>query len=88
MITSQCFSICLECFIESHFFNLCNFQDGWATLEKKKRFDTKDRKTAIENLEKFQEEARVNRRGMWQYGHYDSDEEDVGPPVKKGAGKR
>lgn len=75
-------------FIESHFFNLCNFQDGWATLEKTKRYDTKDRKTALENLEKFQEEARVNRRGMWQYGHYDSDEEDVGPPVKKGAGKR
>lgn len=67
---------------------LCNFQEGLARLEKKKKFDTKDRKAALDNLEKFQEEAHTNRRGKWQYGHNDSEEDDIVPPVKKGTGKR
>ncbi|XP_050376067.1 ribonuclease TUDOR 1 [Argentina anserina] len=68
--------------------NAAMLQEGLARIEKKKKFDTKDRKAALDNLEKFQEEAQVNRRGKWQYGHYDTEDEDNIPPVKKGAGKR
>ncbi|KAM2075632.1 hypothetical protein ACFX1T_038489 [Malus domestica] len=69
--------------------NAAMLQEGLARLEKMKKRETKERKTAIENLEKFQEEARTDRRGMWRYGDIQSDDEDV-PPVRKAAaaGKR
>ncbi|KAL6280783.1 hypothetical protein ACE6H2_017664 [Prunus campanulata] len=68
--------------------NAAMLQEGLARLEKQKKRETKERKTAIENLEKFQEEARADRRGMWRYGDIQSDDEDIAPPVRKAAGKR
>lgn len=64
-------------------------QVGLARLEKLKKWDTKERKSAIDNLEEFQEEAKKSRSGMWQYGDIQSDDEDTAPlPSKKVAGKR
>ncbi|XP_021829362.1 ribonuclease TUDOR 1 [Prunus avium] len=68
--------------------NAAMLQEGLARLEKQKKRETKERKTAIENLEKFQEEARADRRGMWRYGDIQSDDEDIAPPLRKAAGKR
>lgn len=43
---------------------------------------------ALDSLEKFQEEAKTGRRGMWQYGDIESDDEDTAPPARKAAGRR
>lgn len=67
---------------------LIGFQEGLSRIEKKKRWDSKDRQVALDNLEKFQDEARTDRRGMWQYGDIQSDDEDVAPPVRKPGGRR
>jgi len=64
-----------------------NLQEGLAILEKRKRWDNKERQLALDNLEKFQEEARTARRGMWQYGDIQSDDEDTAP-VRKAGGRR
>ncbi|KAK9678042.1 hypothetical protein RND81_11G184300 [Saponaria officinalis] len=61
---------------------------GLARLEKRRRWDTKERKAAFDELEEFQKEAKTGRRGMWQYGDIQSDDEDSGPPARKAAGKR
>ena len=63
-------------------------QAGLARLEKLKRWDSRERKSAIDNLEEFQEEAKKSRSGMWEYGDIQSDDEDSGPPARKPAGKR
>lgn len=68
--------------------NAAMLQEGLARLEKRKRWGSKDKQLAFENLEKFQEEARTNRRGMWCYGDVQSDDEDTAPPVRKAAGRR
>ncbi|KAL9229368.1 hypothetical protein vseg_004842 [Gypsophila vaccaria] len=61
---------------------------GLARLEKRRRWDTKERKAAFDELEEFQQEAKTKRRGMWEYGDIQSDDEDSAPPVRKAAGKR
>jgi len=63
-------------------------QAGLARLEKRNRWDTKERKSAIDNLEEFQEEAKRSRSGMWEYGDIQSDDEDSALPARKAAGKR
>ncbi|KMT07827.1 hypothetical protein BVRB_6g146390 [Beta vulgaris subsp. vulgaris] len=69
--------------------NAAMLKVGLARLEKLKKWDTKERKSAIDNLEEFQEEAKKSRSGMWQYGDIQSDDEDTAPlPSKKVAGKR
>ncbi|KAL5564736.1 hypothetical protein UlMin_027900 [Ulmus minor] len=69
--------------------NAAMLQEGLARLEKRKRWESKDRQVAFDNLEKFQDEARTARRGMWRYGDIQSDDEDSGPPARKGTtGKR
>lgn len=57
-------------------------------MEKRNRWDRSARKQALDSLEAFQGEARTSRRGMWQYGDIQSDEEDSGPPQRKAAGRR
>jgi staphylococcal nuclease domain-containing protein 1 len=52
-----------------------------------RKWDSMERKVALENLEKFQDEARVDRRGLWVHGDIESDDEDV-LPVKKTGGRR
>ena len=72
----------------SDYFFFWNFQEGLARTEKRNRWDRKDRQTALDNLENFQEEAKTSRRGMWQYGDIQSDDEDTAPPPRKAAGGR
>ncbi|XP_019167393.1 PREDICTED: ribonuclease TUDOR 1-like [Ipomoea nil] len=46
-------------------------------------------KHILEELEKSQTEAREKRRGMWEYGDVESDDEESAPPLRKAAaGKR
>lgn len=68
--------------------NAAMLKVGLARLEKLKKWDSKERKSAIDNLEEFQEEAKKSRSGMWQYGDVQSDDEDSAPPLRKAAGKR
>ncbi|XAR50415.1 Micrococcal nuclease [Bertholletia excelsa] len=68
--------------------NAALLKEGLARLEKRRRWEPKDRQVALDELEKFQSEARHQRIGMWEYGDRDSDEEDSAPPIRKAAGKR
>ncbi|XP_008812131.1 ribonuclease TUDOR 1-like [Phoenix dactylifera] len=68
--------------------NAAMLQDGLARLERKKRWDTKERKAALDNLEEFQEKAKRKRLRMWQYGDVQSDDEDSAPPARKAGGRR
>ncbi|KAH9328340.1 hypothetical protein KI387_000448 [Taxus chinensis] len=63
--------------------NAAMLQEGLARLERKKRWDTKERQLALDNLEEHQEKAKQARLNMWQYGDVDSDEEDA-PAARKG----
>nr|GFD03154.1 staphylococcal nuclease domain-containing protein 1-like [Tanacetum cinerariifolium] len=64
-------------------------QAGVARLEKRRRWEPKDKQLVLDELEKFQAEARTNRLGMWEYGDIQSDdEENPLPSAKKTAGKR
>ncbi|OMO94776.1 hypothetical protein CCACVL1_05833 [Corchorus capsularis] len=71
--------------------NAAMLQEGLARLEKRKRWESKDRKSILDNLEAFQNEAKTARRGIWQYGDVESDDEDELPPLsaaKKTGGRR
>nr|CAN83456.1 hypothetical protein VITISV_034601 [Vitis vinifera] len=68
--------------------NAAMLKEGLATVEKRKRWDPKEKQIAFDNLEKFQAEARLNRLRMWQYGDIQSDDEDTAPPVRKAGGRR
>ncbi|KAI3463513.1 hypothetical protein Pfo_020176 [Paulownia fortunei] len=68
--------------------NATMLQEGLARLEKRRRWEPKDRQQALDELEKFQTEAREKRLGMWEYGDIASDDEDMAPPARKAAGKR
>nr|GMC95924.1 staphylococcal nuclease domain-containing protein 1-like [Ipomoea batatas] len=66
--------------------NAMLLKDGLARLEKRRRWIPKE---SLEELEKAQKEAREKRRGMWEYGDVDSDDEDsAAPPARKAASKR
>ncbi|KAJ6970917.1 hypothetical protein D5086_027300 [Populus alba] len=67
--------------------NAALVQEGLARIEKMRKWDSMERKVALENLEKFQDEARADRRGLWVHGDIESDDEDV-LPVKKTGGRR
>ncbi|KAJ6875945.1 ribonuclease TUDOR 1 [Populus alba x Populus x berolinensis] len=67
--------------------NAALVQEGLARIEKMRKWDSIERKVALENLEKFQDEARADRRGLWVHGDIESDDEDV-LPVKKTGGRR
>ncbi|GAU25452.1 hypothetical protein TSUD_71060 [Trifolium subterraneum] len=67
--------------------NAAMLQEGLARLEKRNRRDRRERQLALDNLETFQEEARTSRRGMWQYGDIQSDDEDTAPARKPGGRK-
>ncbi|KAI4384672.1 hypothetical protein MLD38_002791 [Melastoma candidum] len=67
-----------------HSVNAALVKEGLARMEKRKRWDNRDRKAVLDTLEKFQEEARSRRLNMWQYGDVESDDEDVGAPSRRG----
>ncbi|CAA0806834.1 TUDOR-SN protein 1 [Striga hermonthica] len=70
--------------------NAVMLQDGLARLEKRRRWESKERQQAFDELEKYETEAREKRLGMWEYGDIASDDEDSAPPARKpsAAGKR
>ena len=57
-------------------------------MEKRRRWEPKDKQAAMDELEKYQAEARTKRLGMWEYGDIQSDDEDNAPPVRNPAGKK
>jgi staphylococcal nuclease domain-containing protein 1 len=63
-------------------------QEGLARLERSKRWDTMERKTALQNLEEFQEKAKKLRLGLWEYGDVDSDEDEQAPGGRKPVPRR
>ncbi|KAF7840208.1 ribonuclease TUDOR 1-like [Senna tora] len=68
--------------------NAAMLQEGLARIEKRNRWDRKERQLALDNLEMFQQEARTSRRGIWQYGDIQSDEEENAPPPRKAGGRK
>ncbi|KAM3268886.1 ribonuclease TUDOR 1 [Capsicum chacoense] len=68
--------------------NATLLQEGLARMEKRKRWEPKDKQQALDELEKYQKEARGKRRAMWEYGDVESDDEDSAVPARKAAGKR
>uniref|UniRef100_A0ACD6A4E4 Uncharacterized protein n=1 Tax=Avena sativa TaxID=4498 RepID=A0ACD6A4E4_AVESA len=68
--------------------NAAMLEEGLARLERSKRWDTMERKTALKNLEEFQEKAKKERVGLWVYGDVDSDEEEQAPGGRKPAPRR
>ncbi|XVF08565.1 hypothetical protein REPUB_Repub07fG0014100 [Reevesia pubescens] len=70
--------------------NAAMLQEGLARLEKRRKREPKERKSAIDKLESYQEMAKTGRCGIWQYGDVSSDDEDTVPPVgaKKTGGRR
>ncbi|XP_072991118.1 ribonuclease TUDOR 1-like [Typha latifolia] len=68
--------------------NAIMLEEGLARLERRKRWDTRERKNAITKLEEFQEKAKRERLKIWQYGDIASDEEDSAPPARKVGGRR
>lgn len=58
-------------------------------MEKRRRWEPKEKQQTLDELEKYQSEARTARLGMWEYGDIQSDDEENPLPSKKtGAGKR
>ncbi|KAJ3678211.1 hypothetical protein LUZ60_002014 [Juncus effusus] len=68
--------------------NAAMLQEGLAKMERRKKWDSRERKTALDNLEEFQEKAKKERLGIWQYGDVQSDDEESGPPARKPVGSR
>lgn len=66
--------------------NFCT-QEGLARLEGRKRWDTKERQAALDNLEEFQAKAKRERLRMWRYGDVQSDDEESAPPPRKAGGR-
>ncbi|RWW66076.1 hypothetical protein BHE74_00026578 [Ensete ventricosum] len=67
--------------------NAAMLQEGLARLERKKRWDTRERKAALDNLEEFQGKAKGDRLNIWQYGDVQSDDEESAPPPRKAGGR-
>ncbi|TVU29909.1 hypothetical protein EJB05_21500 [Eragrostis curvula] len=68
--------------------NATMLEEGLARLERSKRWDTRERKAALQNLEQFQEKAKKERLRIWQYGDVESDEEEQAPAGRKPGGRR
>ncbi|KAF2321361.1 hypothetical protein GH714_040435 [Hevea brasiliensis] len=58
------------------------------TQDRKEQEVARERQVALDNLEKFQDEARADRRGIWMYGDIQSDDEEMAPPARKVGGRR
>ncbi|KAL6634252.1 hypothetical protein ACP70R_026923 [Stipagrostis hirtigluma subsp. patula] len=68
--------------------NATMLEEGLARLERSKRWDTRERKTALHNLEQFQEKAKKERLRIWQYGDVESDDDEQAPAARKPGGRR
>ncbi|KAL4584654.1 hypothetical protein LXL04_009260 [Taraxacum kok-saghyz] len=70
--------------------NASMLEGGLARMEKRRRWEPKERQVALDELDKYQTEARTKRLGMWEYGDIESDDDESPLPgaKKAGAGKR
>ncbi|CAL9178588.1 unnamed protein product [Musa hybrid cultivar] len=68
--------------------NAAMLQEGLARLDRKKKWDTRERKAALDGLEEFQAKAKRERLKIWQYGDIQSDDEELAPPPPRKAGGR
>ncbi|KAF5189090.1 Staphylococcal nuclease domain-containing protein [Thalictrum thalictroides] len=68
--------------------NATMLENGLARLGRRNRWDTKERRTFIDQLEEYQDKAKRDRLKMWQYGDIQSDDEDTAPPNRKAGGRR
>ncbi|CAN6272855.1 unnamed protein product [Urochloa humidicola] len=68
--------------------NATMLEEGLARLERSKRWDTRERKTALQNQEQFQDKAKKERLRIWQYGDVESDEDEQAPAARKPGGRR
>ncbi|CAN8264740.1 unnamed protein product [Cochlearia groenlandica] len=66
--------------------NAAMLQEGIARMEKRRKWEHKHKLTTLDALEKYQDEARKSRTGIWQYGDVQSDDEDSAPVRKPGRG--
>lgn len=78
---------------ENRFFLLLGFQEGVARLEKRRRWEPKEKQEILDELEKCQAEASKTRLGIWEYGDIQSDDDENQNPLpssvkKPGGGKR
>ncbi|XP_058195717.1 ribonuclease TUDOR 1-like [Rhododendron vialii] len=66
--------------------NAAMLKDGLARLEKRRKWESRERRAAMDELEKFQAEAQLERLAIWEYGDIQSDDEYSAPPIRKVAG--
>jgi hypothetical protein len=78
----------LYVYISNNCLHCMDVQEGLARLERCKRWDTRERKTALQNLEQFQDKAKKERLRIWQYGDAESDEEEQAPAGGNPGGRR
>ncbi|GFZ07903.1 TUDOR-SN protein 1 [Actinidia rufa] len=60
--------------------NAAMLKEGLARMEKRRRWEPKERRAALDKLEECQVEAQDKRRGMWEYRDIQSDDDDMAPP--------
>ncbi|KAI3684387.1 hypothetical protein L6452_33610 [Arctium lappa] len=63
--------------------NAIMLKEGVARLEKRRRWEAKEKQEAMDELGKYESEAHRERLGMWEYGDIQSDDEENPFPVKK-----
>lgn len=59
--------------------NASMLEAGFARIEKKNRWDSKEKQAELDKLAEFQETAKKQRVNIWHYGDVESDEEDNAP---------
>ncbi|CAI9267357.1 unnamed protein product [Lactuca saligna] len=73
--------------------NAIMLKEGVARLEKRRRWEPKEKQEILDELEKCQAEASKARLGIWEYGDIQSDDDENQNPLpssvkKPGGGKR
>ncbi|GAB2257923.1 hypothetical protein Droror1_Dr00014083 [Drosera rotundifolia] len=69
--------------------NEAMLQEGYARLEKFKRYDSKERRDTYQKLKEVEQDALKRRAGIWMYGDIGSDDDEYPPPSgKKTSGRR
>lgn len=61
-------------------------QEGLGRLEKRRRGESAEKRESLDELEEYQEEACIQRLGMWEYGDVMSDDDDSARPIRKSSG--
>eukprot|EP00252_Welwitschia_mirabilis_P024927 TRINITY_DN7610_c0_g1_i1.p1 TRINITY_DN7610_c0_g1~~TRINITY_DN7610_c0_g1_i1.p1 ORF type:complete len:993 (+),score=268.32 TRINITY_DN7610_c0_g1_i1:311-3289(+) len=64
--------------------NAAMLGEGLARLEHRKKFQSKEKTSAFDKLQEYQDKAKKARANIWQYGDVESDDEEVPPSAWKG----